>query len=318
MAGYINIPVFYTGGNTTNSGLVNEGGAILHPTIVGYVNTPLGINVDDNYGYFEPGILDSQSICYSTPMYPLSEEVLNCSASGCLRNIGFNYYSYAPEATPTYFLYQIYSKDPYVYAATSDGLEVYRLSDNEIECTKSVGDLPVNTIHGIGDTLYLGTTNGLYTTPLINICAYTTTLVDYDLNSEYINYIHGINNKLFISTDSSIEYIDNTSNPKIHSKTFISSAGKCFLTEQAGYYISTISGSYILNRIDNCLCDWVTPSHTYDTTGSGVFREGLQLNDLYVTEGTAAAGGNTIFCTTSSGVYVIDEDNLNYAIYYTR
>ena len=65
------------------------------------------------------------------------------------------------------------------------------------------------------------------------------------------------------------------------------------------------------------LCDWSEPSYSY-ITGSGIFQVGLQLTDMFITEGTAEYGGNTIFCTTSSGVYVIDEDSKEYAVYYTR
>ncbi len=74
---------------------------------------------------------------------------------------------------------------------------------------------------------------------------------------------------------------------------------------------------YSLNRLDTTLCDWAVPSHSY-TTGSGIFVSGIKLTDLYITSNTAKMGGNTVFCTTTSGAYVVDEDTLNYAIYYTR
>jgi len=68
--------------------------------------------------------------------------------------------------------------------------------------------------------------------------------------------------------------------------------------------------------MDNYFSDWNDPDYSY-ITGSGIFESGIELNDVFITENTSSNGiNNTIFCATSSGVYVIEEETEEYAIYY--
>jgi hypothetical protein len=81
------------------------------------------------------------------------------------------------------------------------------------------------------------------------------------------------------------------------------------------YY--TISGTeWSLNRVDSCLGDWQAPDKSY-TTGGGILPAGEKINDIFITENTASDGiNNTIFCATSNGIFVINESNDEYVIYY--
>ncbi len=229
--------------------------------------------------------------------------------------------------------YQIYSDGTFIYAAVNYGLTIY---DQASELTYAYITFPggFNTVGGNSERIYVGTPNdgikyinktcisgsisGAY---LLNTCL--TDLSTTDITSSGIKYLHVNNNNLLVCTNSGVDYFRYGINPYIHSKTFVAGAQKCFATNNSMYY--TISGTnpttsgieYSLNRLDTCLTDWNTPTKTY-TTGSGIFVSGIKINDIYVTQDTAAYGGNTIFCATSSGTYVIDEDNNKYAIYYTR
>ncbi len=231
-----------------------------------------------------------------------------------------------------YVLYQIYT-DEFIYAATSEGLKIIEITGGE-EYAYINYNTGFTTVGGNSNKIYLGTTNsgikylnttcvsGSITTPYdLGTC-----LIDLPtpmITASSIKYLHVNSNKLTVCTTAGVDYFRFNTNPEIHSKTFTSSAQKCFTTANSLYYttsgINTVSSGieYNLNRVDTCLCDWVQPTYSY-TTGSGIFEVGIKLTDMYITEGTASNNSNTIFCATSSGVYVIDEYLLHYAIYYTR
>lgn len=314
MTNYLNIPPFYTGGDTTYSGLVNAGGSITFTTVSGSYSPILDIGEAATSGYIGNKIIAETNVIFSVPFFPFRDGALSCTTSGCLAAIGFNYFSYAPN---NYFLYQVHSNSDYIYAATSRGLEILDKTDESLLCTKGNEGPALTSVWGNTNTIYVGTVSGIYTLPAEAPCDSNLSLGNYNLQSNNINYIHGQGGRLLVSNASGIEYFDTNSNPSIHSKTLLNSAGKCYLTKDSGYYFSTVSGIYSLNRIDSCLCDWSIPTKTY-TTDSSIFNPGIELTDMYITENTSTNNMNTIFCTTSSGVYIIDEGSLEYAIYYTR
>jgi len=232
-----------------------------------------------------------------------------------------------------YILYQIYSLNNYIYAACSTGLNIFEINSNT-KCSFINFENGFTTVAGNSNKLYVGTTSsGIKCLDITSVSGNITSPYDltnhlYDFNtlnitSNSIKYIHTHNNKFTVCTSSGIDYYIKSTNPEIHSQTFISGAEKCFTTNKSLYYTisstnNTNSGiEYSLNRVDTCLTDWIIPTQTY-TTGSGIFEKNIKLTDLYITEGTAKNKGNTIFCTTTSGLYIIDEDNLNYTIFYTR
>ena len=230
-------------------------------------------------------------------------------------------------------LHQIYSTNNYIYAATNVGLRIYEAATEGFYAyvTYSGG---FTTIGGNDSNIYIGTTNSGIKT-ISTTCISGSTNNPYDLGtclvdlvvpyitSNNIKYLNVNNNKMTVCTSSGVDYFRFSTNPEIHSRTFISSAEKCFTTGNSIYYTvsgtnTTTSGTeYSLNRLDTCLCDWSEPTYSY-VTGSGIFESSIKLNDIYITENTVENYNNTVFCATSSGVYVIDEDSKNYAIYYTR
>jgi len=139
----------------------------------------------------------------------------------------------------------------------------------------------------------------------------------YNLTDSCINYLHVNDDKLLVITDSGVDVIK--INPQSYrSYTLISGAQKGFITPSGKFYY-TVSGS---NESKLCcvytsLFDWSEPDKEY-VTGSGVLASGIGINDLFITEGTATNGYNTIFLATTSGVYVIDEYTDCCDIYYTR
>ena len=230
-------------------------------------------------------------------------------------------------------LNQIYSTNTFIYTSTISGLQIYDPLTETLQAYINYNN-GFTTVGGNTSDIYLGTTNSgikrISTTcisgSLTDPYDLTTCLNDLytpRITSSRIRYLHVNNNKMTVCTESGVDYFRFNTNPEIHSKTFISSTKKCFTTNNSIYY--TVSGTnnttsgveYSLNRLDICLTDWILPTHNY-ITGSGIFQEGTKLTDLYITELTAEHQANTIFCSTTSGIYVIDENTKNYAIYYTR
>jgi hypothetical protein len=232
-------------------------------------------------------------------------------------------------------LYQIYSDELLVYAATSNGVGIYDIVTGEPYAYINYAD-GVRTVCGNSDRVYIGTTNSgikyvdktTISGSILSTYDLTTHLVDLstpEISASGIKYLSAKGNHLVACTTAGIDYFRFNLNPYIHSKTSVSGAQKCFATDDSIYY--TVSGTntttsgmeYSLHRLDSCLTDWTTPTMTY-TTNSGIFESTvpLKLTDVYITEGTAENGGNTIFCATSNGIYVIDEDSQRSAIYYTR
>ena len=242
---------------------------------------------------------------------------------------GINTYNF----TGALCLYQIYSDDTFIFAATNKGLRVYNLENDKlcayIEYTKGF-----NTVAGNNTEIYLGTSGqGVKTLPTTCVSGnednpydLSTCLADLVIDritSKYINYLHISDNTVGICTNSGVDFLMRHRNPEIHSQTFINDAKKCFVSNRSIYYTTTTTDTtnsgikYHLNAVDVCLTDWVTPDRVY-TTGSGIFEENIELSDFYITTGTAENNRNTIFCATTSGVYIIDEDTEQYAIFYTR
>lgn len=150
----------------------------------------------------------------------------------------------------------------------------------------------------------------------VNLEKYVHDYTEFSLTSPAIKYIHGYENYMVVCTTSGVDAIKH--NPQgYRSYTTCSGVQKCFMTSTGRFYY-TISGSndWSLNVRDSLLVDWYNPDESY-ITGSGIFESGIKLNDIYVTENTGSDGSsNTIYTSTSSGVYVIDTSDDTYSIYY--
>jgi len=232
-------------------------------------------------------------------------------------------FNYIPYVKIDYALVQIYTNDQFIFSADAVGVTVYDVEDVQEICTIKIKDSYITAIAGNNSYLYIGTKTGLYITDINNPCNSEPKLQELNLTNTNIKYLHCYNNYLGVCTFSGVDYFRFNTNPEIHSKSFISGSKKCFILPNTLYYTTSQSGIVnskvgdSLNKINSCLTDWTQPDDIY-TTGSGIFKEGIKLTDLYITEATAKEKGNTIFCTTTSGAYIIDEDTKEYAIYYTR
>lgn len=234
-------------------------------------------------------------------------------------------------ATP--ILYQIWTDDNYVYAATNQGLDIYDVV-SELKYAFVTYSGGFNTVWANDDYVFIGTSisgikyiaktcisgsTGLPYNLANCLGEFSELTVHYYLTDVDIRYIHGNGDVVLAVTASGVDVVK--FEPMGYRSYTIFGEGvvgyKGFMTSTGKFYY-TISGSsgWELYRINTCLTDWTIPSYTY-TCGSGIFGADLSINDVFITESTAEDGvNNTIFTATSSGVYVIDESNLHYAIYY--
>ena len=239
----------------------------------------------------------------------------------------YNFTSYVPGISQ---IYQIWVDD-YVYAATSDGLEIYdTVSESLYSYVTYSGGF--NTVWANDDKVFVGTTDagvkyinktcisGSVVSPYdLYTCLNDFSGLTYyhELTSNNIRYIHGNSDVLCMITDSGVDVVK-IDPQSYRSYTTISGAKKCFMTA-AGKFYYTISGTeWSLNRVDSCLYDWSVPDYSY-ITGSGILPATEKINDIFITENTASDGvSNTIFCATSSGVYIIDGGSDQYIIYHVE
>lgn len=232
------------------------------------------------------------------------------------------------EASFTYVaankIHQIFSKDEYVYAAIGKGLAVYDMNTEAVLATLEIPNTVSKTIWGNETTLYLGNSFGLFEIDYVTLHANYSNITLKEstfIENKNINYVHGYRNKVLVCTASGIEFYDYSGNPHYKSKIDLENTFKCFMTSDKAYYLNytTVSGenTYYINRQDFLATNWSAPTKNY-YTGGDILKSDIYLTDIFITEQTARNGGNTIFCTTSSGVYVIDEDSWEYAIYYNK
>jgi len=248
------------------------------------------------------------------------------SASGTIYNFGCG----------EYILNQIWSDDNYVYAACDFGLDIIDKVEEEKIAYIHNND-GYNTVWANNDKVYLGTSASgvkyfhktcISGTVLIPNNLYTC-LVDYTspfgISSQTIRYIHGSSDDyLMCCTNSGVD-VYHMKMTEYRSTTTVSGAQKCFMTSSGKFYYTTVSGATVsgvddlwsLNRVDKPLWDWIDPDYIY-YTGGDILPAGLIINDMFITENTSSNEiDNTIFIATTSGVYVIDEETLDYVVYYT-
>lgn len=319
-----NFPLYFipNANSVTISGVVNAYGNIYHDTPVdriktwpkyylNYVFPNLSLNTTKSGITLSPIETTRPYITYPLGFFYTTEGLMTLGALDLSAEITVE------------LLRQIHTYGDYVYSASLIGIDIFNAITGSFIYRKLVPDCTIVTIWGNSDTLFFGGTGLFYV-------KYNDLHSDYEgsilktlstTTSNYVRYIHGLNNSLLISTSSGIEYINWENNPTILSVTSIENPGKCFLTGDTAYYINSVTTSGVtqfnLNTKRNLLTNWYIPTYTY-TTGSGMFDENITMNDIYITEKTAWNGGNTIFCATSSGVYVIDEDTLEYVRYFKR
>jgi len=218
-------------------------------------------------------------------------------------------------------LYQIWTDDKYVYAATSSGLAVI---DIETEQLQSFATNPngYTTVWSDNVEVFVGTTvSGIKTMNQSDVgpTEIITFLEDYakipDLTSDVVEYVYGNLNKLIICTSEGVDIIRRDSGYRTY--TTLEGAKKCFVTPDYDYFYYMVSGteSSSINKLNNNTSNWSVADTTY-TTGSGFLITATNLTDFFVTEHTSTSGSyNTLFVATDKGVYVYDEGTGQYDLY---
>ena len=215
----------------------------------------------------------------------------------------------------------------YVYAALDLGFEVIDIvTENKVAYIDYSGGF--STVWANDTIVFLGTsTNGisiLYKTDIIadspptDLASYSQSLnFFYGTSSNNIRYLHGNNDFLLCVTDTEVDILKLDNNTYRSSSTTVSgNAYKGFMTSTGKFYYTTVSPQWSVNRVDKPIMDWTTPHATYVADGT-ILASGIAINDIFVTEGTSSNGiDNVLLIATSSGVYVIDEND-SFDIYNT-
>jgi hypothetical protein len=226
-------------------------------------------------------------------------------------------------------LISLWADKDYVYTATSSGSEIYDIVSEE-KCAYINHFSKFTSVLSNTDTVFYGTTlsgikyinktciSGTADSPAdLSVCLndFSSITPYHTLTSDNIRYIHGNDNLLMCCTILGVDVIK--AEPQgYRSSTIISGAQKCFMAQNGFYYTISGTNNWSLNRVDYCGCDWTEPDFSY-VTGSGILPAGEKINDIFVTENTSENEiDNTVFCATSSGIYIIDEGTREYAIYY--
>jgi hypothetical protein len=230
---------------------------------------------------------------------------------------------------PFTFLKQIWTDGNYVYAATTDGLNIIDLL-SELAYAHITYKGGFNSVWADDNKVYLATsTSGVKYIDKACISGSTNSpyelavcLRDYlnepDILSNQVRYIHGNNSHMIMSTASGINY----RGPDLYyqkAEGFTKLSRKVFITSSGRMYYTTWDGTkwrvnvkYANNQ------NWTEPDKSYET-GTFLISAGVDILDIFVTEGTSDSGAsNTIFIATTSGIFVIDEELDEGETYYTE
>jgi hypothetical protein len=235
---------------------------------------------------------------------------------------------WAENPDPFYLLKQIWTDDTYVYAATSDGLNIIELTSELAyahvtyapgftsvwaDDTKVYLATPTDGVKYIDKTCISGSTAAPYElAPCLD-----SHLNEPDILSDQVRYIHGNDVHMAIVTASGINY--HGPDPYYQrTEGFTKFARKVFITSTGKMYYTTWDGNtWKVNVKYADWQDWTTPNKEYET-GTFLINAGVDILDIFITEGTSFTGvNNTIFVATTAGVFVIDEEIDEGATYYT-
>jgi hypothetical protein len=223
-------------------------------------------------------------------------------------------------------LYQIYTDNNYVYAATSSGLNIISLQD-QLKGAYVPYELGFSSVCGNNDKVYLGTfTDGIkylykssislnYDFPLDLSSSLFNFDSSYQPSYDKINHIFLLDDIISISTDVGLDVIS------LHGQGFKSSVSstkiiKSFLTSKREVYYISKEDYYQVNKVNSYLFDWTVPDKIFNANDDFVKGE-VDIKDIYVSCDTSSVDGfNTLFMATSSGIYVLDEGDETCDFYY--
>lgn len=223
-------------------------------------------------------------------------------------------------------LYQIYTDNNYVFAATSSGLNIISLQD-QLKGAYVPYELGFSSVCGNNDKVYLGTfTDGIKYLYKSSISLNYDFPVDlssnlFDFDSSYspaadkINHLFLLDDVISITTDVGVDVIS-LHDQGFKSSTYVENITKSFLTSKREVYYIGLTDSWQVSKVNSYMCDWDEPDITFKTPYN-FLKDGVEIRDIYVSEGTSLAGDfNTLFMATSSGVYVLDEGEKSCDFYY--
>ena len=220
-------------------------------------------------------------------------------------------------------LNQIWTDETYVYAVTTNGLNIMNIETEQVVSTEN--SYPYTTVWANNDTIFLGTNeDGIKSLDKSYIVQgeISTGLIDYisepDITNNDIKYLHGNYHKLMCCTISGVDIIGLDTHYITHT-TITGGAEKCFAAENDKFYYTVLgTNNQYIHRLDSNTGDWAVMDYTY-TTDTDCLLSASGINDIYVTTSTSLAGDeyNTLFIATDYGVYVFDEGTGIYAIYTT-
>jgi hypothetical protein len=214
-------------------------------------------------------------------------------------------------------LYQVWTDDDYVYAATTSGL--YIIDGYTEEQVAYVSSVHAKSVFADDTYIYIGTSAAgvkrLSISDIEQEGDLSTSLIDYvkapDIASNRIKYIHGNDNNLILCTEEGVDIIYKSSTYVV-SSTISGTPHKCFALDNNYYYTVSGTTSWTLNRVGGVPSNNFLPNKTY-TTGVGFLSNATRIKDFYVTENTSTEGNyNTIFVALDESVSVYDEGSGKY------
>ena len=213
-------------------------------------------------------------------------------------------------------LYQIWTDESYVYAATASGLDIIDI-DTEQRTSFLSNASGYKSVWSNTDLVFLASSAGVKVIYKDNLTQVHNYMEEPDLLSNNVRYIHGNESKLICGTEGGITVVKRDAG--FMYGTSVSGVQKCFITPVHNYCYYTVSGTseWQLHRVNNPTSSWTESTRVY-TTGSGFLENVTCLTDFYATEHTSTSGvDNTLFIATNSGVYVYDEGTTDYSIFTT-
>ena len=213
-------------------------------------------------------------------------------------------------------LNQIYSDSNYVYAVTTSGLDIIDKTEEDKIAYIYTSD-GFETVWTNDDRVYLGTSasgikyfnktciSGTVLIPEDLITCLNDYVSPFGISSQTIRYIHGSSDDYLMCCTSSGVDVYKTEPYGYRSSTVTSGAYKCFMTSTGKFYYTSSSG---IDRVDKPLWDWTTPDYGY-YAGDGILASGIEVNDMFLDD--------LLLIATTSGVYTINDDTLDYSIYFT-
>lgn len=230
---------------------------------------------------------------------------------------------------PFYLLKQIWTDDDYVYAATTDGLNIIDLVSEQAYAHITYED-GFNSVWANDTKVYLATPasgvkyvektciSGSTISPYELIVCLRDYLNEPDILSDQVRYLHGNTSHMIFSTASGVTTYSGTDPYYKGPSGFTKLSRKVFITPSGKIYYMTWDGTTWKINVKNAgNQDWTTPDKTYET-GTTLINAGVDILDIFVTEGTSDTGvSNTIFIATTSGIFVIDEELDEGDTYYT-